>query len=569
MSTIPASAIVSVTPNVLAAGGSALDLVGLLLTESARPPIGSVLSFASAAAVSTYFGPSSDEYALAQVYFAGFDNSNAKPGSMLLAQYPSSAVAAYLRGGDISAMTLAELQALSGSFGVTIDSVSKTASISLSAATSFSSAAGIIGNALAIHGQAAAVVTGSISGTTLTISDVTSGSLGVGSVLSGTGVTAETYITDLLTGTGGTGTYTVNASQTAISQSITAYAAGVVYDSVSGAFEIDSGTTGPTSTITYGSGAMATSLLLTALTGAVLSQGTGAATPGTFMDAIVGITQNWATFTTEFNPDATGNDNRLAFAEWTSAQNDRYAYVPWDDSVAATTTVPATASLGYAIQQAEYAGSIVVWAPDAEKSVFVMGWAASIDFEQTDGRTTLKFRNQAGLVADVTDLTSSENLASNGYNFYAVYATANDQFTFFANGNISGDFVWADSFVNEIWLNNAFQLALMVLLTQRKSIPYNAAGNALIEAALADPINAALNFGAIRAGVTLSESQAASVNAEAGAQISGTLASRGWYLQVLAASPTVRAARGSPPCKFWYMDGQSVQSIDLTSVAVQ
>lgn len=569
MSTIPASAIVNVTPNVLAAGGSALDLVGLLLTSSTRVPIGSVLSFASAAAVSTYFGPSSDEVALAQVYFAGFDNSNAKPGSMLFAQYPTASVAAYLRGGDISDMTLAELQALSGALGVTIDGVSKTASINLSAATSFSSAAGIIGNSLAIHGQQAAVVTGSISGTTLTISGVTSGSLGVGSVLGGTGVTANTYVTGLLTGTGGTGTYTVNASQTAISQTITAYAAGVVYDSVSGAFEIDSGTTGAASTITYGSGAMATSLLLTALTGAVLSQGTAAATPAAFMDAIVGITQNWATFTTEFNPDDSGNTNRLAFAAWTSRQNDRYAYVPWDDNAAATTTAPATASLGYAIQQAEDSGSIVVWAPNAQKSVFVMGWAASIDFEQTDGRATLKFRSQAGLEADVTDLTSSENLASNGYNFYAVYATANDQFTFFANGNISGDFLWADSFVNEIWLNNAFQLALMTLLTQRKSIPYNAAGNALIEAALADPINAALNFGAIRAGVTLSESQAASVNAEAGASISGTLASRGWYLQVLAASPTVRAARGSPPCKFWYMDGQSVQSIDLTSVAVQ
>jgi len=64
------------------------------------------------------------------------------------------------------------------------------------------------------------VGTGSISGTTLTISAVTSGQLGIGSELSGTGVTAGTVITALGTGLGGTGTYTV-ASQTVSSTTIT------------------------------------------------------------------------------------------------------------------------------------------------------------------------------------------------------------------------------------------------------------------------------------------------------------------------------------------------------------
>ena len=67
-----------------------------------------------------------------------------------------------------------------------------------------------------------AVVTGSISGTTLTVSAVTSGTLTIGVVLSGTGVTVGTTITALGTGTGGTGTYTVSASQTVSSTTITA-----------------------------------------------------------------------------------------------------------------------------------------------------------------------------------------------------------------------------------------------------------------------------------------------------------------------------------------------------------
>ena len=67
-----------------------------------------------------------------------------------------------------------------------------------------------------------AVVTGSISGTTLTVSAVTSGTLYVGQALTGADVAAGTTITALGTGTGGAGTYTVSVSQTGASQTINA-----------------------------------------------------------------------------------------------------------------------------------------------------------------------------------------------------------------------------------------------------------------------------------------------------------------------------------------------------------
>lgn len=73
------------------------------------------------------------------------------------------------------------------------------------------------------HGAyGAAVCTGSISTTTLTVTALTSGQLGVGSELTGTGITAGTYITALGTGLGGTGTYTVSVSQTVASTTINA-----------------------------------------------------------------------------------------------------------------------------------------------------------------------------------------------------------------------------------------------------------------------------------------------------------------------------------------------------------
>jgi len=76
-----------------------------------------------------------------------------------------------------------------------------------------------------------AALGGSIATTTFTDTTHGTGRFTVGSILSGTGVTAGTYITALGTGTGQNngGTYTVNISQTVTSQTITGtqYANGI------------------------------------------------------------------------------------------------------------------------------------------------------------------------------------------------------------------------------------------------------------------------------------------------------------------------------------------------------
>jgi hypothetical protein len=97
-----------------------------------------------------------------------------------------------------------------------------------------------------VKGQGA-VVTGSIAATTLTVTAVASGVLQVGQVLSGSGVTVGTTITALGTGTGGTGTYTVSATQTVSSTAITAtgptYAAGTDFSlSPAGIYVLDTST---------------------------------------------------------------------------------------------------------------------------------------------------------------------------------------------------------------------------------------------------------------------------------------------------------------------------------------
>jgi hypothetical protein len=567
---ISATQIVSVTPSVLSAGGSALDLNGLILTTSTRVPIGTALSFPSSAAVSQYFGSVAPETGLGNVYFLGFDNSTVKPGALLFWQYNTTSVGAWLRGGNVSSMSLTTLQGLSGTLNVTIDGSVKTgSSISLSAATSFSAAAATISSALAISGTTGAVVTGSISGNTMTVTAVTSGTLTIGQALSGAGVSTGTTITAFGTGNGGTGTYTVSPSQSVGSVSITATNPGVAYDPIAGAFVISSATTGTGSTISFASGTLAAPLGLTQQTGAVTSQGAAASNPAAAMSAIAAQTQNWCSFMTAFNPDAGGNATKLAFANWCNAQNNRYVYACWDTDVTATQT-GGTTHLGYLIKQANYSGTALIYAPinGATIAAFLMGAIASIDFSETQGRSTMAFKGQTGLTADVTNATAAANLIANGYNFYGSYATANDQFVFLYPGSISGTFEWVDSYINQIWMNNQFQLALMTLLSQVKSLPYNAAGRTMIKAAVLDVINQAGNFGAFQPGVTLSNLQAVQVNTTAGMRIDNVLTNNGWYFQVQDAAPQVRAARTTPPAYFWYTDGGSVQSIALASIEV-
>ena len=59
-----------------------------------------------------------------------------------------------------------------------------------------------------------AAATASQSGTTLTVTALSSGQISMGALITGTGYQAETRVSAFGTGTGGTGTYTVTKSQT-------------------------------------------------------------------------------------------------------------------------------------------------------------------------------------------------------------------------------------------------------------------------------------------------------------------------------------------------------------------
>jgi hypothetical protein len=79
-----------------------------------------------------------------------------------------------------------------------------------------------------ISSPSAAIFTGSTSGTTLTVTTISSGTIAINQSLYGIGVLPETVITALGSGTGGTGTYTINRSQTVASGTLNSATVGAV-----------------------------------------------------------------------------------------------------------------------------------------------------------------------------------------------------------------------------------------------------------------------------------------------------------------------------------------------------
>ena len=344
----------------------------------------------------------------------------------------------------------------------------------------------------------------------------------------------------------------------------------MTYSSQTGAFQIDSPTTGASSAVAFPTppeagtdlGAL---LLLTEQSGAVQSVGMAGQTLPDCMTNVLMYARDWVTFSTVWEPEL---DDKIALAQWCAGYDTRFAYVLWDTDNAAQ-VAGSTASAGYQIAKVlELDGTVPVF-NTTELAAWVMGTAASINFEETNGRLTFAFKQGEGLAVTCDNDENYDALIANGYNCYADFATASSQFKFFQNGQVSGKWGWLDTYLDAIAIKDGLQLNLLYLFKAVKCIPYNESGYGMIRTACLDTITRFLDFGAIRTGVTLSNTQKVQLLAEIGLDVSQTLETQGWYMQVKDPGATVRGQRQSPECKFYYMDGGSVQQIVMPATAIQ
>ena len=488
LASIPASEIVTVLPSVLGAGGTAMALNAVIISDDVKFV---AKEYSNADAVGNDYGTTSEKYKFAQIYFNGFTGSTVKPSALFISKYSAVDSAAKLTGASLRSMSLDQLKAITGAISVTINGVLKTGTVNLSAATSFSNAATLIATALT---------------------------------------------------------------------------AAVTFDTQLQSFVIASGTTGATSSISFATGAAAEALALTELTGAQLDNVTTVDTATTAMKRLTNYTLNLSTIVAETSTAL--NDNiQKEIATWVSLQNHRYWLVKYGEEPTALIANNTTNFAGW-VAENNVADVTCVYGT-FEHAALCAGYAASLNFSELNGRTTMDFRSTSTLAPSVTDVDDANALESNGYAYYGAFATANDRFIFLRNSIVSGEFKWVDAHLNQIYFNSQLQLAQITGLIANKSIPYNDVGKSKVRASAQDPINEMLNFGGIQTGVALSEQQKSIINNEAGVDAATIIFNQGYYLMIRDATAQVRAARGSFPIKLWYTDGGSVHSINIASINVQ
>lgn len=337
-------------------------------------------------------------------------------------------------------------------------------------------------------------------------------------------------------------------------------------------YRIVSNTTGNDSSVTYATDGsnvealgtdVATALGLTAATGAVVSQGTAAMTPTQTMNAAIKQSENLVSFTTVYQPETA---ETVELAAWSNSNPNKFLYCAY--SMDASQVAGGDSSLPGQLAFNNYDGTINTY-DNGEVSVFVMGCAASIDWNREQGAISWAFKTQSGLAPTATDDQVQASLLKNKVNFYGRYASRSEQFNIFYDGAMSGgSYGFVDVYINMIWLQNVMQTACLNGMQQTLRLPYVDRGYTMIKAWLTDPINRALTNGVIDPGVKLSEAQKAQLYQEAGEDISTELYTNGFVIRVTDPAPEVRATRGTPNISVWYTYGGSVNKIEFPLTAV-
>lgn len=359
---------------------------------------------------------------------------------------------------------------------------------------------------------------------------------------------------------------------TSLSEVATTVAAKVTgttgaYNSSMNCFIFTTSQTGSTATIAYPQTAsegtdLSTMLGLTEAQGAVLWQGTDAQTFAQNVSSVLEISQNWVTFTTIEEPD---EDLATELAQWVSA-NFGYIYFPYTTQANAEVSGN-TSDMASTLEAAGVSSTAPVYG-STNYAAFYMGMLAATDFEATNGMKTYAFKSSSTLPAYVTSGSVASVLQSKKYNFLGSFATRNAQFDVSAWGTlIDSTYSFIDELAGMIWLSNAWQVALMDLITAVNRIPYTERGYTMIRTSTLDVINRGLNNGFIESGVTLSAAQISALTEAVGQDISKTLENTGWYLRVEDPGATARSNRQSPICQLYFTYGGAVHVINGSATA--
>lgn len=490
---IPLSKDFSISSNVIAPAGNAIDANGLMLTNSTAIAPANLNYFYTLRDVGDIFGLLSDEYEAAKIYFNGFDGSAVKPGKLLCIASPSAPTAGTLTTGSNASVSIESLKLLPiGSITISVDGVQQASdNINLSAVVAQSDVADALEAAL-------------------------------------TGVTVE-------------------------------------YSSLSARYVITSNTTGAASSVSFATGAIANALMMTQATGAIVAQGVGDMSLTELMNYVIDRDQNWFAFS---SANELSDIQKLELAQWNSTIDEGKRFLfSFNDIDPLVATSNAQNTLLSRMKAADLGGIFGIYGTP-RYAFSALAYIASLDFSALNGRLTYKFRKFTGLTPNVDTLSEARAIESNGYSYYGDYKQTINQYTYASDGAVTGSFKWMDTFVDQVWIRLRLIEAFAATFTANQSLAFNAQGYAAVQAAVIDPAQAALNFGAIQRGVQLDESQRSQIMNRVGKDITPQLFNNGWYFHIPAQPGVNRIERALKSATFFWCDGQMIQSISMQSTTV-
>ena len=291
----------------------------------------------------------------------------------------------------------------------------------------------------------------------------------------------------------------------------------------------------------------------------------------TTMSALLALTTNFVSVIPAWSVTA---DDMEALATWVAGTNDQYVmWIPDSDTTAASDSPSVFTGFGNWCLSNPCNGTAIV--RTFGEAGFGAGMIASINWAAPNGRINFSFKASSVLTPSTTDGTSSENLEANGYNFYGIFGNGATNTPWFYPGQIAkfpivdtpvlpnAPFGGIAQYVDAIWLDSNFTANIADLFSNVDNVPDGPAGYAMIKLALKSTIDQALLNGVIVPNTPLTGPQIVAVNTAAGLAIDKTLATKGWYLQVIKGAP------GSPIGTFWYTDGGAVNAINLVTADLQ
>jgi len=336
------------------------------------------------------------------------------------------------------------------------------------------------------------------------------------------------------------------------------------YDSNLGAFIFTTSATGANATIGFAADSTLSAMLgIRETDGAILSQGSDAMSVAANMEAIAAVTQNWVGLTTLYAAD---NSEHKALAAWTDI-NDDYCYFAWSTDARCGNTETYEASPLGGLD--EYNTVATLPLGDQQDAAFAMAIGAAIDWEREQGMVTWFGKTTTGLSPRVHTNQLSEILDSVRGNYIGDFAARNDEFKFLNRGYLTGKFYgFIDVLYGMIWLKARLQVSILNGLTSVNRAPYNERGYGLVEAWIADPMNAALRNGVCDTGLLLSESQRVQIMGEVGEDITPNLYANGYWYRVEDPDPANRTDRDTPTIYIYYTYAGSIQRISAPLTAV-